>query len=667
MSDPAPSTFQRRRLGRYELVQRIDVGGMAEIFLALEHGLHGFERLVVIKRALPHLAETPAFREMFLQEARFVARLTHPNIVQIHELGDADGTAFIAMEHVLGISFRDLVRRVVKAEVHFPVGVVVGLMAQACAGAHAAHELVDAQGQALGLVHRDISPHNLMVTAGGHVKLLDFGIAKATQLGGEVTRTGTLKGKLHYMSPEQVLQTPLDRTSDVFALGIVTWELLTSRRLFKRDTEMATMTAIAEGDTWDPRQFRPEVPPQVAEVVMKALATQPARRYPTADAFRRALEDAADAARLRHGPDEVAAFVDQQAGTSLRANETEVKAAVERAKTLGFADDERTSLDDPHIKPGFPTETMPRASGARRPPRWLGVPPVQLKLMAGLAVVALALGGAAAWFVARPPPLTGPVARLGWPPTIDPRVLEADVEPLRRHLERQTGRPFTFVYAANYHDLAGQLLDGGVDFASLPAALLVRTERREPRVRPLALKLIGGSSGTDGVLLTAEGSNVNTVGDLKGKRVCIPDEDSTTGLLFPRFAARKAGLDWARDITVVKSGNHLQVLRDLAAGKCEAGGTYQGAFVNAVTLGVDVSRLRQIAITGRSPQDTVVAGPGVSPADATAMQQALYSFDPTAHGGHLGTIERVSGFTEVEEQDFAALRELVKTEDVARP
>ncbi|MBE2248580.1 MAG: serine/threonine protein kinase, partial [Myxococcus sp.] len=182
MSDAAPPALPRRHLGRFELVHRLDIGGMAEIFLALERGLHGFERLVVIKRALPHLAEQPAFREMFLQEARWVARLNHPNIVQIYELGELDGTAFIAMEHVLGVSFRDLMRAAIQQARPFPLGVVVGLLAQACAGAHAAHELADPQGKPLGLVHRDISPHNLMVTAGGNVKLLDFGIAKATEL-----------------------------------------------------------------------------------------------------------------------------------------------------------------------------------------------------------------------------------------------------------------------------------------------------------------------------------------------------------------------------------------------------------------------------------------------------------------------------------------------------
>lgn len=661
-----PTEFRRRHLGRYELVHRLDIGGMAEIFLALERGPHDFERLVVIKRALPYLAAQPTFREMFLQEARWVARLTHPNIVQIHELGEAEGTPYIAMEHVLGVSFRDLVRAAIQQEKPFPVGVVVGLMAQACAGAHAAHELTDPEGKPLGLVHRDISPHNLMVSSGGHVKLLDFGIAKATELGADTTRSGTLKGKLHYMSPEQVQQLKLDRRSDVFALGIVTWELLTSRRLFKRDTDLETMQAIITADAFRPGEFREGLPDGLVQVVMKALAADREQRQPSADALRRELEAAADAAGLKHGPDELAAFVTELLGDVLKANEAEVKAAVERAKVEGFADEDRTTFDEPgkDSKSGKTFETMPKASLSARVGQRIGLSKNELGLAVVLALLAVALGGGIAFRLLRPP-LTGPELRLGWPPTVDVAVLAVDIEPLRRHLERQLGRPVTVVYSSSYHDLAGQLLDGGVEYASLPPTLFVRTEQTDPRVKPIALKLVGGASGTDGVLLAAEGSNISSVADLKGKTFCIPDDDSTTGLLFPRMAARKAGLDWAKDVTVVKSGNHLQVLRDLASKRCQAGGTYSGAFVNAVTQGIDVSTMRQVAITGRSPQDTIVAGPLVPAAELDAVKAALFAFKPRADA--VASIERISGFAEPSPDDYASLRELITLEDAAGP
>ena len=655
MADPLSPDSPRVTLGRFELVYRLDVGGMAEIFLALERGAHRFERLVVIKRALPHLAAKRSFREMFLQEARFVARLNHPNIVQIHELGEAEGSAFIAMEHVLGASFRDLVRTVVESEKPIPLGVVVGLVAQSCAGAHAAHELTDPDGKPLGLVHRDISPHNLMVTRAGHVKLLDFGIAKATELGIDTTRTGALKGKVHYMSPEQVLQTRLDRRSDVFALGIVAWELFTSKRLFKRDNELATMQAITSGDAWPPSDFREDVPAAISAVVMKALHVDPSQRQPTADVLRRELEAAAEASGLKHGPDEVGAFVSEVMGRALEAHEVTVRSAVERAKRDGF----QPAAVPERVKERIVSrsETMPRASLTARASRRLGLPAAQVRLASLVAVAALFIGATAGWLVLRK---SGAVLRVAWPPILDSAVMAQDLEPLRLHLESQTGRPVQFAYAGNYHDLAGQLLDGGVPFASLPPALFVRTQLKDPRISTLAVKVVGGSSGTDGVLLVAEDSKVTTVADLKGKTLCVPDLESTTGALFPRLAMQKAGLDWEKDITVVLSGNHLQVLRDLLEHKCEAGGTYSGAFASAVTQGVDVTSLRQVAVTGRSPQDAMVAGAGVPKAEIEALQRALLSYKPPA--ANALTMERITGFAAARPEDFAALREVLAAE-----
>ncbi len=671
-SDPG---FPRVHLGRFELVHRLEVGGMAEIFLALERGLHDFERVVVIKKALPHLAEKPAFRTMFLQEARWVARLNHPNIVQIYELGEADGTSFIAMEHVSGVSFRDLVARAVGEGHQVPLGVVVALMAQACAGAHAAHELTDPQGKALGLVHRDISPHNLMVTAGGHVKLLDFGIAKATELGVDTTRTGALRGKVHYMSPEQVLQERLDRRSDVFALGIVVWELLTLRRLFKRENELATMQAITGGEAARPGRVREGIPPALSAAVMKALQVDPAQRHATADELRRALEAAADEAGLRHGLDEVSAWVDSVMGETLAANAADLKAAVERVKREGYSSDEPA-------KTKRPTQTLPSVSppSVSPPSRELVAPSLQgpgappgldrrklLRQVALVGVFALSVGASAAFVVLRPPSLEGPTLRVGWAPTIDLRVLAEDIEPMRTHLERQTGQPVEFVYASSYHDLADQLIDGGVEYASMPPALFVRSELREPRLRAVALKLVGGSSGSDGVLVAADSSGIATVADLKGKTLCVPDAESTTGFLFPRAAVRKAGLDWSKDVKVTLSGNHLQVLRDVTEGRCQAGATYSAALLSAVTQGVETSGLRQVALTGHAPQDAIVAGPLVSADDSARLREALLRYRPPgARPTGAGSMERISGFVAARPEDYATLRELVQLEDAAR-
>lgn len=664
-------------LGRYELVQLLDAGGMAEIFLALERGPHGFERVIVVKRALPHLAQKPAFRDMFLQEARWVAGLTHPNIVQIHELGEADGTAFIAMEHVPGVSFRELVSTASRSGKPVPLGVVVGLMAQACAGAHAAHELRDAQGQLLGLVHRDISPHNLMVTGGGHVKLLDFGIAKATEIGVDTTRPGALKGKVHYMSPEQVQAQRLDRRSDVFALGIVAWELLTLKRLFKRENELATMQAIAAGEAPRPEQVRADVPPALASALMQALLVDRDQRFADADGLRRALESAADAAGLRHGTDEVGAWVREVMGDLLQARAQSLKDSVERARSggngAGTPYPQRTvsqtlpSFPGPGLPPPLPLPTEATAATVAMDPSQVPKPPRPrwVRFALGGVVFALSVGASAAFVLTRPPALEGPPLKVGWPPTVDRKVLAEDIEPLRRHLELQLLRPVEFVHAASYQELARKLIAGEVQFGALPPALFVRTERDNPRVSLLALKQVGGSSGTAGVLLAAEGSGITDVAALKGKTLCVPDRASTTGMLLPWAAARRAGLDLEKDVTVIFSGNHLQVLRDVLGGRCQAGTTYSAASYNANKQGLDISRLRPVAVTGQAPQDGVVAGPEVARADADALKQALLSYRPLENGAQ-ASMERITGFVTANPEDFASIRELVQLQDEAK-
>ncbi len=312
---PIPDT-----IGRYEVLDRLATGGMAEVFVCSERQMAGLERLVVVKRILPHLAVHEPFVEMFLAEARYVARINHPNVVQIFELGEDQGAPFLSMEYVNGVSLRDLLVAAIEAGRPFPLGVAASLAAQACAGAHAAHELKDAQGKPLGLVHRDISPHNLMVTAEGHVKLLDFGIAKATEAPGFVdnTRTGALKGKVHYMAPEQCRQEALDRRADVFALGIVAWELFAQERLFKRDSELEAMQAIVGGELRDLRRIRRDVPGAVVAAIEKALIVKRESRLPTAEAFKRALLDGVGNG-VDAGPEAVAAFVRPLLGSRLEA------------------------------------------------------------------------------------------------------------------------------------------------------------------------------------------------------------------------------------------------------------------------------------------------------------------------------------------------------------
>jgi phosphate/phosphite/phosphonate ABC transporter binding protein len=304
-------------VGRYHLMSRIARGGMAEIYLASERGLAGFERLVVIKRILVHLADDPSFVEMFLREARIIARLNHPNIVHIHELGEDDGDYFIAMEYIQGCTVRELQSFCAAQGVKMPLSAAASITLDACRGAHAAHELRGDDGALVGLVHRDISPHNLMLNDAGVVKLLDFGVAKTTTSTGEATFSGSLKGKFSYMSPEQVRGAPLDRRSDVFALGIVLWELCTDRTLFQRPTELEMMKVVSKAIVPKPSEIDDTIPPALEAVIMKALAREPADRFPSAEAMRLALVDAARSSGFDTGSDTLSVFVKQLAGDEI--------------------------------------------------------------------------------------------------------------------------------------------------------------------------------------------------------------------------------------------------------------------------------------------------------------------------------------------------------------
>lgn len=269
---------QRERIGRYEVVGRLALGGMAEILLARLTGPKGFERPVVIKRILPHLAEQKQFVEMMADEARIAAQIHHPNVVQIYELLEENDQPYIVMEYLQGESMFGLFRRAIQAKEHIHQALCAHVIAQAAAGLHAAHELKDDEGATVGVVHRDISPQNIFVNYDGSVKVLDFGIAKAAERFTQ-THTGQLKGKFHYMSPEQAQALPLDRRTDVFSLGIVLHEALTLRKLFKRDNELLTMKAIVEKEQHPPSKIRSDVTPALDRICAKALAKNPDDRY----------------------------------------------------------------------------------------------------------------------------------------------------------------------------------------------------------------------------------------------------------------------------------------------------------------------------------------------------------------------------------------------------
>jgi serine/threonine-protein kinase len=277
-----------RTIGRYEVVGHLAEGGMAEILLGRLVGPRGFEHPVVIKRILPHLARSKEFVDMFVDEARIVAAIRHPNVVAVHELGRDGDELFLVLEYLEGESVGSLVRRLWTRGEALDHRVAAHIIAQACAGLHAAHELTDEHGVVRDLVHRDVSPQNVFVTYAGDVKVLDFGIAKAAK---RHTRTeaGQLKGKFGYMSPEQCHNKPLDRRSDIFALGTLLYELTTSRRLFKRESELDILKAITEQPIARPSTIAADYPPALEAICMRALERRRSARYETAADMRRDL------------------------------------------------------------------------------------------------------------------------------------------------------------------------------------------------------------------------------------------------------------------------------------------------------------------------------------------------------------------------------------------
>jgi eukaryotic-like serine/threonine-protein kinase len=265
-------------IGKYKLVRLIASGGMAEVYLARQAGAAGFEKLVCLKRILPHLARDKQFVEMFLNEARLAARLDHPNIVSIFDLGEANGNYFIAMEFIDGPSLRAASKRALERGERLPIAEIVKIVSMAAAGLHYAHDLAGADGKPLGLVHRDISPDNILVHRNGAAKVVDFGIAKAAN-SGAFTRTGTLKGKVAYMPPEQLRGDPLDRRADVFALGVVLYEMLAGQRPWAGDSEVSLIGRIMTEDPPPLSTLRPDAPAGMMAVLDRALAKDRQARY----------------------------------------------------------------------------------------------------------------------------------------------------------------------------------------------------------------------------------------------------------------------------------------------------------------------------------------------------------------------------------------------------
>ena len=402
MATRLPSGSEALRLpapfGKYILLRRIAKGGMAELYLALHRSMAGFEKLLVIKRILPLYNCEQEFIGMLQHEARIAATLSHPNIAQIFDVGQIDGTYFIAMEYVPGEDLRAIQRQLAGNTGRFPLEQAVSVALGLCSGLAYAHEKCDLGGTPLGIVHRDISPHNVIVTFSGDVKLIDFGVAKSRLQLGDQTRSGSIKGKIAYMSPEQALGLPVDHRSDVFAVGTTLYELTTGRRPFRGRSDFETLRLVGAANFEPPSQVQPGYPKELEAIVLRALTKRPDERYQSARDLQRDLERFVHAARLRATQIALSDFMHAVMGDKLRDQEELLAKAKLLADLVDWPvmPDDRAFMHARSVPPGAMSVTHFGIREPRRRAR-LGLMAVPLGLAAAVAFSILATNPRSAW------------------------------------------------------------------------------------------------------------------------------------------------------------------------------------------------------------------------------------------------------------------------------
>lgn len=355
-------------LGPYELLQRIATGGMAEVYLARRAGPHGFQKVVAVKRILPQLAQDADFVAMFVDEARVCARLAHPNIVQVFDFGEHDGELYMAMEYVDGTTAARLVRAAASRGEEVPLDAALYIALGVLRGLDYAHNARDDEGKPLDLVHRDVSPGNVLIDRSGAVKLTDFGIARAAEIERR-TDAGQLKGKLGYMSPEQVVGRELDARSDLFTVGIALAELVMLRPLFSGPSEIDVLMRIRDADLGVLDRAGSRVPDDVRAVLFRALARDRALRYPNAAAFAEAIEEILRRRRLQVGPAKLAAWVERlglvQSSETEPLSETNIRQTANLGAAAAVAKEQAQAADPalrPTLAPGGAVSAAPPPS-----------------------------------------------------------------------------------------------------------------------------------------------------------------------------------------------------------------------------------------------------------------------------------------------------------------
>ena len=447
--------FDPQPFGKYFLIDRIAVGGMAEIFRARSYGHAGFEKDLVIKRILAHLTENDEFVQMFIEEAKLTVQLQHPNIVQVYDFGKILENYYLAMEGPYGRDLKTVMTQVEEKKSQLPIRFAALLLHEMARGLFYAHNKRDEMGSPLEIVHRDVSPSNIHISWDGQVKLLDFGIAKASKSTFENTEQGVLKGKFEYMSPEQAQGKVVDHRSDIFSCGICMWEMVTGERLFKSDTPLLTLSRIKAGEVPLVRQENPEIPRALADIIHRSLALSPEDRYQSAEEMRKDVEAYLKPSTTAEISSELAEWVQELFMVDMEMERLRLEEARKSATLMAtmedtveldlLLDDEEMELDEDEEEEERDTiedeETELVAEPAQAPP---GTAPPKRKsktgLWIGLFVLLLVIGGGVAAALILPgllaPPLTvvpDPVAVLALeisPPEASDAQVRLDGEPI---------------------------------------------------------------------------------------------------------------------------------------------------------------------------------------------------------------------------------------------
>ncbi len=425
-SGPAPGD----RLGDYQLLVQVGAGGMGRVFAARRSGVSGSGPLVAIKTGLGELGGGQEFARLFVDEARIASLIDHPNALPVHELGEQDGVLYLVMEWCDGATLRELLDAA--PDHRLPLDVAARVVAEVAAGLHAAHELVGEDGEPLQVVHRDVSPQNVLLWSSGHVKVSDFGVAKARGQLHRPTETGEVKGKLSYMAPEQVTSPRIDRRADVFALGCVLYEATVGQRPYHGGDALTTLYQLLERETVAPRALRGDYPEELERIVLRALAKAPERRFQTAEELRSALEGWLRARRSVVTEGRVAAVLRDHVGELVSRKRRQVAEAIARLDAApspasrsasGSAELRRSSTEPPSEVATSAAATLdvrPRPAGRRASgERWavIGLSLGAVALAAVVVMVAARRGAPAPPVVASAPAdVTGRPPASGPPP-----------------------------------------------------------------------------------------------------------------------------------------------------------------------------------------------------------------------------------------------------------